>query len=120
MQRVLLKGKIHQARITESNLHYEGSLTIDRELMEAAGMLPYEKVEVYNITNGNRFSTYLIEGERGSGVIAVNGAAAHLAQPGDLIIVACYAMIYEDELPEYKPKIVLLDRHNRVKRVISS
>ena len=118
MQRVFLKGKIHQATINESNLHYEGSLTVDRELMEAAGMLPYEKVEVYNITNGNRFSTYLIEGKRGSGIIGVNGAAAHLAQPGDLIIVASYAMIYEDELSEYKPKIVLLDSHNKVKRVI--
>jgi len=119
MQRVFLKGKIHQATITGSNLHYEGSLTIDRELMEAAGMLPYEKIEVYNITNGKRFSTYLIEGERGSGIIGVNGAAAHLAQPGDLIIVAAYAMIYEDELPGYKPKIVLLDSQNRVKGIIS-
>ncbi|TKJ29796.1 aspartate 1-decarboxylase [bacterium (candidate division B38) B3_B38] len=119
MQRVFLKGKIHQATVTESNLHYEGSLTVDRELMEAAGMLPYEKVEVYNITNGNRFSTYLIEGERGSGVIAVNGAAARLAQPGDLIIVTSYAMIDDHELPEHKPKIVLFDSHNKVKRVIS-
>ena len=119
MQRVFLKGKIHQATVTERNLHYEGSLTVDRELIEAAGMLPYEKVEVYNITNGNRFSTYLIEGERGSGIIAVNGAAAHLAQPGDLIIITSYAMMDDHELPEHKPKIVLLNSHNKVKRVIS-
>lgn len=119
MQRVFLKGKIHQATVTECNLHYEESLTIDGELMEAAGMHPYEKVEIYNITNGNRFSTYLIEGKRGSGVIGVKGAAAHLAQLGNLIIVTSYAMIYEDELPEYKPKIVLPDSHNKVKRVIS-
>ena len=119
MQRVFLKGKIHRATITECNLHYEGSLTIDGKLMETAGIHPYEKVEVYNITNGNRFSTYLIEGKRGSGVIGVNGAAAHLAHPGNLIIVTSYAMIYEDELPGYKPKIVLLDSHNKVKRVIS-
>ncbi len=119
MQRVFLKGKIHQATITDSNLHYEGSLTIDRKLMKAAGMLPYEKVEVYNITNGNRFSTYLIEGERGSGVIGVNGAAARLAQLGDLIIVASYAILESNELPMHKPKIVLLDSQNRVKRTIS-
>ena len=114
MQRFMLKSKIHRAKVTDANLDYEGSLTLDEELMEAADLLPFERVEVYNISNGNRFSTYVIKGERGSGVVCVNGAAAHLAGKGDLIIIASYALI---EVPEgYKPLLVYVDGENRITR----
>ncbi len=91
MLRTMLKCKIHRATVTEANLHYEGSITIDRTLMDAAGLIEYEQVHIYDVDNGNRFSTYAIEGEPGSGVICLNGAAARMVTKGDLVIIACYA-----------------------------
>jgi aspartate 1-decarboxylase len=113
MIRTLLKSKIHRATITESNLHYEGSLTIDQDLMEAADIIPYEQIQVYNIANGERFSTYAIEGPRGSGVICLNGAAARKGVAGDLVIIATYADFQEKEIQNYKPKVVQVDAQNR-------
>lgn len=111
--RQMLRAKVHRIRVTEADLHYEGSLTLDRELMEAADLVPFEKVDVYNITRGSRLSTYVIEGEAGSGVCCVNGAAAHLAGVGDLLIVAAYASVPEDRVRQHRPKIVLVDERNR-------
>jgi aspartate 1-decarboxylase len=119
MQREVLRGKIHRATVTEANLDYEGSLTVDAELMAAAGLAPYERIDVYDVTNGNRFSTYLIEGPPGSGVICVNGAAAHLARSGDLIIVTGYGLATEAELRSHRPKVVLVDGKNRVRQVLN-
>jgi len=113
MRRTLLKSKLHRATVTEANLEYEGSLTIDRALMLAANIVPYERVEVYNITNGNRLNTYAIEGEEGGGTICANGAAAHQIRQGDLVIIATYAEYEEDVC--HAPRLILLDDHNRVK-----
>lgn len=118
MNREVLRGKIHRATVTEANLEYEGSLTVDLELMEAAGLCPYEKIDVYNITNGNRFSTYLIQGPRHSGVICVNGAAAHLAKAGDKVIVTGYGLATEAEVKSHRPRVVLVDAANRIKQVL--
>ena len=117
MLREICKSKIHRAVVTEVNLNYEGSLTVDEELMEAADILPFEKVHVFNVTNGARFETYAIPGERGSGVICVNGAAARLAQVGDLIIIASFALLTDEELKAFKAKVVLVDPENRIKEV---
>jgi len=114
MLREMCKSKIHRAVVTESDLNYEGSLTIDEELMEAADIAPYEKVQVYNISNGARFETYAIPGERGSGVICVNGAAARLAHPGDLIIIVTYALYDEAESEGFKPRVVHVDLKNKI------
>jgi aspartate 1-decarboxylase len=116
MQRIMLKAKIHRATVTESDLNYEGSLTVDRDLMDAADIVPFEQVKVYNINNGERFDTYVIEGGRGTGVIGLNGAAARKGLVGDLIIIATYSAVTGEELSEYKPTILLLDRNNRVKQ----
>ena len=116
MLRYMLKAKIHRATVTESDLNYEGSLTIDRDLLDAAGIVPFEKVKVYNINNGERFDTYAIEGGRGTGVIGLNGAAARKGLVGDLIIIATYASVDEDELDGYMPTILLLDENNKVKQ----
>ena len=97
MNRTLLKSKIHRATVTEANVEYEGSVTIDRDLLEAADMLPYERVDIWNCTNGNRLSTYVIEGERGAGQICINGAAAHLMKPGDKVIIASWCEIPDAE-----------------------
>lgn len=112
MKRTLLKSKIHRATVTDANLEYEGSLTIDRLLLEAADILPHERVEVYDITNGARLSTYAIVGEPGSGAMCINGAAAHLVRPGDLIIVVTYAEYSDDEAREHLPKVIQVDRKN--------
>jgi aspartate 1-decarboxylase len=117
MKRTLLKSKIHRAVVTEADLDYEGSLKIDEDLMKAAGMIPYERVEVYNLTNGERFATYLIKGDRGSGVVSVNGAAAHKARPGDLVIITTYVQLDEDEIEFFMPRVVLVDGKNRVTAV---
>jgi aspartate 1-decarboxylase len=117
MMRILCKSKIHRATVTEANLKYEGSLTLDPLLMEAAGLIPFEQVHVLNLNNGERFETYLIEGERGSGTVCVNGAAARLVQVGDPIIVLAYALVPEDELSDFTARIVFVDEHNRVVRV---
>ena len=119
MQRFMLKAKIHRATITGSELHYEGSLTVDRDLLDAVGIVPFERVNVYNINNGERFDTYVIEGEVGSGVLELNGAAARKGMIGDLIIIATYALVPEDELPAFAPKILLLDEKNQVKANIA-
>ena len=118
MQREVLRGKIHRATVTEANLEYEGSLTVDAELMEAAGLAPYERIDVYDVTNGSRFSTYLIEGARGSGVICVNGAAAHLAKAGDKVIITGYGLATEAEVKGHRPKVVLVDEKNRIRQVL--
>ena len=110
MLRTLLKSKIHRATVTEADLHYEGSITIDSSLLEAAGLVEYEQVDVYNITNGQRLTTYAIVGEAGSGVICMNGAAAHRAKPGDRIIIAAYAQFDEAEVAEHKPRVIVVVR----------
>ena len=111
----LLKSKIHSATVTMADLHYEGSISIDRALMDAAGFLLNERVEIYNITNGNRFATYVIEAERGSGEIGLNGAAARQVMPGDKVIICAYAAMSEEETRGYKPVVVLVDEKNRPK-----
>ena len=118
MQREVLRGKIHRATVTEANLEYEGSLTVDADLMEAAGLAPYERIDVYDVTNGSRFSTYLIEGARGSGVVCVNGAAAHLAKAGDRVIITGYGLATEAEVKGHRPKVVLVDEKNRIRQVL--
>lgn len=110
----IFKSKIHQARITQADLFYEGSLTVDEDLLEASGILPHEKVQVVNINNGNRFETYAIKGERGSGVIGLNGAAARLGVPGDMIIVITYAQMTPEEAKDFKPTVVLVDEKNKI------
>ena len=113
MLRNLLKSKIHRATITDSNIHYQGSMTIDLNLMEAADILPFEQINIYNISNGERFETYAVEGRRGSGEICLNGAAARKGVVGDLIIIATYATLNEQELKNFQPKIVQVDAQNR-------
>jgi aspartate 1-decarboxylase len=111
--RTMLKSKIHRATVTDGNIDYEGSITIDTKLMEAADMLPYEQVQVLNINNGARFSTYVIEGEPGRGDICLNGAAARLAVKGDLVIILTYTDMPDEEARNYKPRIVLVDEKNQ-------
>jgi len=120
MLQSMLKCKIHRATITDANLNYEGSLTVDSGLMKEAGLVPFEKVKVYNINNGERFDTYVIEGPENSGVIALNGAAARKGMIGDLIIIASYAIYSPDELVDYFPQIVVLDPSNRIKQIYSA
>jgi len=115
MLRTLLKSKIHRAIVTEADLHYEGSITIDSTLLEAAGIVEYEQVDVYNITGGQRLTTYAISGEPGSGKICINGAAAHRARPGDMIIVACYGQFEEAELADHHPRVIVVNEHNQIK-----
>jgi aspartate 1-decarboxylase len=117
MKRTLLKSKIHRATVTEADLNYEGSISLDRDLMDAANLVEYEQVDVLNITNGARLTTYAISGEAGSGMVRINGAAAHLVNPGDLVIVASYAQFDEAELQRHKPRIVLVDERNKVREV---
>jgi aspartate 1-decarboxylase len=111
----MLKSKLHRATVTQSDLHYEGSITVDLNLLEAAGILVHEQVDVLNINNGERFTTYAIEGARGSGVIGINGAAARLVQAGDLVIICAYASMDETAAQAYKPVVVLLDEDNKPK-----
>lgn len=113
MRRTLLFGKVHRVTITDANVNYEGSLTLDRDLMDAAGMLAYEQVQVWDVDNGARLTTYLIEGARGSGEVVVNGAAARLVAPGDKVIVATYAEMDEAEAAVHQPRVVLVDAANR-------
>jgi len=114
MRRSLLKSKIHRANVTEADLDYEGSLTVDKNLMEAADLLPYEEVNIFNITNGHRFSTYVIEGERGSNTVCVNGAAAHLAREGDCLIVASFSYYDEDECKSHVPRLIYVNEENEI------
>jgi aspartate 1-decarboxylase len=114
MLRTMFKSKIHRATVTQADLHYVGSVTISADLMEAADLLPGEKVDIVDIDNGNRLSTYVIEGPRDSGVIGINGAAARLISPGDLVILIAYASVTEQEARELTPRVVFVDRDNRI------
>ncbi|MAT39892.1 MAG: aspartate 1-decarboxylase [Ectothiorhodospiraceae bacterium] len=117
MKRIMYKSKIHRARVTEAELYYEGSLTVDPDLMKIADMLPFEKVQVVNINNGNRFETYLIEGEPGSGTICLNGAAARLGQVGDEVIIITYGEYSDEEAKVHEPTTVLVNEENKVKKI---
>ena len=114
MQRFMLHSKIHRATVTQADLHYVGSLTIDRDLMDAADVLPGQQVDVVNIDNGQRLTTYAIEGERGTGIVCIDGAAARLVQPGDKIIVSAYATMDDTEARTFEPQVVFVDEANRI------
>jgi aspartate 1-decarboxylase len=114
MQRVMLQAKLHRVRVTHSELHYEGSCAIDEALLDASGIHEYQQIEIYNVTNGERFTTYAIRAERDSGVISVNGAAARRAAVGDILIVAAYAVYNELELAKYHPQLIYVDNDNRM------
>ena len=117
MQRYMLRAKVHRIRVTERDVEYEGSLSLDASLMQAAGLLPFERIEVYDVDNGQRFATYLIEGAPGSGECCVNGAAAHLVEVGHKLILAAYASLDESELGAHRPKLVLVGEGNRISRI---
>ena len=114
MMRTMLKSKIHRATVTQADLHYVGSVTVDEDLLDAADLLPGEQVAIVDVTNGARIETYVIPGERGSGVIGINGAAAHLVHPGDLVIVIGYGLMDETEAKSHLPKVVHVDGANRI------
>lgn len=114
MQRTMCKGKIHRATVTQANLNYIGSITIDQDLLDAADIYPYEKVQVVNVNNGSRLETYTIAGARGSGVICLNGAAARMTAEGDIVIIISYAQFNEQEIRSLEPHIVFVDEHNRI------
>ncbi|WP_139806854.1 aspartate 1-decarboxylase [Deinococcus hopiensis] len=113
MERIMFRAKIHRATVTQADLDYVGSVTIDQDLLDAADILAHERVDIYNITNGNRLSTYALSGPRGSGVIGINGAAAHLMRPGDMVIIAAYGNFTEEEARTLEPRVVLVDARNR-------
>jgi len=114
MIRAFLRSKIHRATVTKVDIDYEGSLSLDEDLLTAAGLVPFERVEVWNVTNGERFSTYLIRGEKGSGEVGVFGAARRKVTPGDLVIIAAYAYLEDNEVELFRPKIVLMEKGNRI------
>ncbi len=114
MQRTMLQAKLHRVRVTQSELHYEGSCAIDDDLLDASGIKEYQAIDIYNVTNGERFSTYAIRAERGSRTISVNGAAAHKADPGDILIIAAFSSYSELELQKYHPTLVYVDENNRI------
>lgn len=114
MQREMLLGKIHRAKVTHCELHYEGSCAIDLDLMEASGIVEFQRIDIYVIDNGERFSTYAIKGERGSGMVSLNGAAARRAQKGDLVIIAAYGMLENSELETFQPKLVFVNEENQI------
>jgi aspartate 1-decarboxylase len=116
----LLKAKLHQARVTHSELEYEGSCAIDGGLLDAAGIHEYEQVHIYNLTNGERFSTYAIRAQEGSGIVSINGAAAHLAKPDNRIIICAYAQLDKNEVAKFKPTLVYVDASNRIVRTRNS
>jgi aspartate 1-decarboxylase len=115
IRRTMLKSKIHRATVTDANLHYEGSLTVDRDLLDAADILPNEQIHVWDVTGGARLVTYALPGARGSGVVQVNGAGAHLIKPGHVIIIATFAPMKTREAKKYEPAIIFVDEHNKVK-----
>jgi aspartate 1-decarboxylase len=117
MIRTLLKSKIHRATVTEANLHYEGSITIDEDLMDAADVIEFEKAAIWDVDNGSRFETYVIKGKRGSGVICLNGAAARMVAVGDVVIIATFALYDDAESRRHKPKVVMVDARNRIKKI---
>jgi aspartate 1-decarboxylase len=114
MLRTMMKSKLHRATVTQADLHYVGSITIDEDLLEAADLLPGELVHVVDVTNGARLETYAIAGERGSGIVGINGAAAHLVEPGDLVIVIGYGQLDTEEARTFRPRVVFVDSHNQV------
>ncbi len=116
MQRHLMKSKIHRATITAADLHYEGSLTVDEDLLDAADLVTYEEVQVVNVNNGSRFTTYVIPGPRGTGTIQLNGAAARLGHPGDLVILISYGLYADAEARRHAPRVVFVDERNRIVR----
>ena len=116
MQRTMLQAKLHRVTVTQSELGYEGSCAIDEDLLDAAGILEYQQIDIYNVNNGERFTTYAIRGQRGSGMISVNGAAARKAQVGDILIIAAYAVLNESELDAFQPRLVYVDAQNRIRR----
>lgn len=118
MTRELFRSKIHRATVTMAELYYEGSITIDKTLLEAADILPYEKVQVVNLNNGSRLDTYTLEGPAGSGMICLNGPAARLGTIGDEIIIIAYSQMSEEEALKHKPKVVLVDKNNRVTKIL--
>lgn len=118
MFRMMMNSKLHRATITEANLNYVGSITIDADLLDAANMYPNEKVQIVNNNNGARFETYIIAGERGSGVICVNGAAARLVQEGDIVIILSYVYVTEEEARDHTPTVLLMDEQNKIKEII--
>ncbi|GAA0297312.1 aspartate 1-decarboxylase [Gracilibacillus halotolerans] len=118
MLRTMMKAKIHRARVTEANLNYVGSITIDEDIIERVGILPHEKVQIVNNNNGERLETYVIPGERGSRTVCLNGAAARLVQPDDIIIIVSYGILSEEELIDFKPKVAVMDENNNIKEII--
>jgi aspartate 1-decarboxylase len=119
MRRMMLKSKVHNVRVVETNLDYQGSLTLDETLMKAADMAPYEQIHVYNISNGERFVTYLIKGRADSGMVGINGAAARKAKVGDRLIIVSYGIMEEEESDFYMPRIVIVDEDNQIKNINS-
>jgi len=120
MTRQMLRAKVHRISVTDRNVAYDGSLTLDDDLMRAADLLPYERIEVYDVDNGNRFATYVIRGEAGSGTCCVNGAAAHLVDPGDKLIIAAYCEVAEADARRHEPKVILIGEQNRIRTVSQS
>ncbi|MGG1675166.1 aspartate 1-decarboxylase [Neobacillus sp. NRS-1170] len=118
MFRTMMNGKIHRATVTEANLNYVGSITIDEDILDAVGMIANEKVQIVNNNNGARLETYIIPGERGSGVVCLNGAAARLVQPGDIVIIISYALVAEEKVSAHTPKVAIMDEHNRIKELL--
>jgi aspartate 1-decarboxylase len=120
MFRHMMNGKIHRATVTEANLNYVGSITIDEDILDRVGMIANEKVQIVNNNNGARFETYIIPGERGSGVICINGAAARLAQPGDIVIIISYCLVGEEKLSSHQPKVAIMGENNVIKELIKA
>ncbi|MED3689246.1 aspartate 1-decarboxylase [Peribacillus butanolivorans] len=120
MFRTMMNGKIHRARVTEANLNYVGSITIDEDIIDAVGILPNEKVAIVNNNNGARLETYVIAGARGSGVVCLNGAAARLVQPDDIVIIISYVMVAEDKLSGHQPKVAIMNENNQIVELISN
>lgn len=114
MFRTMMNAKIHRARVTEANLNYVGSITIDEDILDAVGMVPNEKVQIVNNNNGARFETYIIPGQRGSGVVCLNGAAARLVQEGDVVIIISYVLVPEEKVKTHKPKVAIMDEKNKI------
>lgn len=119
MFRTMMTAKIHRATVTEANLNYVGSITIDKAILDALDLLPNEKVQIVNNNNGARLETYIIEGEPGSGVICLNGAAARLVQPGDVVIIIAYAMMTDEQARKHKPKVAIMDEHNKIAQLLA-
>lgn len=117
MYLTVLKAKLHQARITHAQLHYDGSCAIDGDILDKAGIHEYEQIQIYNITNGERFTTYAIRAERGSRIVSANGAAAHKASPGDRVIICSYCSLDAEELQQFKPTLLYLDEHNNIQSI---